>query len=45
MDMLGISEGDVLVMQEHPDRLPADLPTAPEWIAERAARGNAEVGL
>ena len=36
-DKLCIKHGDVLVVQEHPDRLPCGLPTAKEWIPELAS--------
>ena len=29
---VGIGHGDVLVVQEHPNRLPRGLPTAIEWF-------------
>ena len=29
---LGLAHGDVLVVQEHPSRLPLGIPAAPQWI-------------
>ena len=36
---LGLKHGELLVVQEHPDRLPSDLRhprTCPEWLARRS---------
>ena len=32
LEQLGIGHGDVLVVQEHPNRLPPGLPIVVEWL-------------
>ena len=41
---LGVEHGDVLVVQEHPNRLARNLRVAPEWLSRATEQDQSEVG-